>query len=388
MKAARHILLAMAALGLGGCVALNRSSIAPKPRPVAERTFDLDDFIAEHNKNAESIQSLEAKPSIGMKSKMRGGHGDGRLAMVRPKNFKLEIYSSAINRNIANIGSNDEEFWFWVQGSDDPSIYWCNYSDLESSALSVAFQPDWIIEAIGLKPITPEEADSIRVERTNDPNASALAFRPTISHGQTFQRVMIVSNYTRRIKEHHIYEGKGQQKTLLAQAIVSKYIEFDLEKSESGAFQSCHLPENVKLEWKKDQLTLDVVMRKEDVKVNRFDDSRSAAVFVEPVIPGYERVNLADMARVAPKDNRTTVRRTLPIPGVRNGVKLGRPAPATDDGVDAPHARASDRRNSPGRISSPLEDLVTAPYPVGPETETARQAAAAWAYSDTSPIGR
>ena len=31
MKAARHILLAMAALGLGGCAALNRSSLAPKP---------------------------------------------------------------------------------------------------------------------------------------------------------------------------------------------------------------------------------------------------------------------------------------------------------------------------------------------------------------------
>ena len=57
----------------------------------------------------------------------------------------------------------------------------------------------------------------------------------------------------------------------------------------------------MKLEWKKDQLTLDVVMRKEDVKVNQFDDSRSAAVFVEPVIPGYERVNLADMARAAPE---------------------------------------------------------------------------------------
>ena len=387
MKAARHVLLAMAALGLGGCVALNRGSINPKPRPVVERTFDLEAFVAEHNRNAESIQSLEAKPTIGMRSKLRSGQGDGKLAMVRPKNFKLEIYSSTINRNIANIGSNDEEFWFSIPSRDDPSIYWCKHSELESSALSIAFQPDWIIEAIGLKPITPEEADGIRVERTDDPNSSALLFPPTKSQGETYQRMMIVSNYTRRIKEHRIYEGKGQQ-TLLAQAIVSNYMEFDLEKSESGAFQSCHLPENVKLEWKKDQLALDVVLRKEDVKVNRFDSSRAAAVFVEPVIPGYERVNLADMARAAPKDNRTTVRRTLPIPGSRNGVKLGRPAPATDDGGDAPHARASDRPSSPGRISSPLEDLVTAPLPIGAEGDSSRQAAAAQANSENSLIER
>ena len=52
-----------------------------------------------------------------------------------------------------------------------------------------------------------------------------------------------------------------------------------------------------------------------DVKVNQFDSSRAADCFVEPVIPGYERVNLADMAASSRKDNRTTVRRTLPRPG-------------------------------------------------------------------------
>jgi hypothetical protein len=386
MKAARHVLLAMAALGLGGCVALNRGSLAPRPRAVSERTFDLDEFVADHNRNADSIQSLEAKPTIGMRSKLRHGQGDGRLAMVRPQSFKLEIYSSAINRNIANIGSNDEEFWFWVQGSDDPSIYWCNYNELESSALSIAFQPDWIIESIGLKPITPAEADSIRVQPTADPNASALLFPPTKSHGETFQRMMIVSNYTRRIKEHRIYDGKYDGNRILAQAIVTNYKDYDLEKTEAGAYQSCYLPESVKLEWKKDQLELNVVLQ--DVRVNQFDSSRAAAVFVEPVIPGYERVNLADMARHSPRDNRTTVRRTLPAPSTRNGVKLGRPTPATDDPAEPPHARATRSRSAETPISSPLEDLVKAPLPAGPDGITARQAAAAAAYSDDSPLGR
>ena len=33
----------------------------------------------------------------------------------------------------------------------------------ESSALPVTYQPDWIIEALGLKPIPPEEAAMIQV---------------------------------------------------------------------------------------------------------------------------------------------------------------------------------------------------------------------------------
>jgi hypothetical protein len=383
MKAARQVLLAMAALGLGGCVALNRGTIAPRARPLAERTFDLDEFIAEHNRNAESIKSLEAKPTIGVKGRLMKAQADGRLGMVRPRNFKLELQS--MGQTKANIGSNDEEFWFWVQSDDDPSIYWCNYADMESSALAVTYQPDRIIEALGLKPITPEEADGIKVERTTDPNASALVFPPTKSRGETVQRIMVVSNYTRRIKEHLLY-GSNRAQPPLARAVVSRYKDFDLEKSDSGAFRSCYLPESLKLEWKKDQLTLDVVLK--EVTINQFDESRSDKVFVEPVIRGYDRVNLADMAKAPPRDNRTTVRRTLPIPGARNGVKLGRPTPVTDDAGDAPHARAPNTRRDGGRISSPLEELVTAPLPIGAEGDSTRQASAALGNFDNSPIER
>jgi hypothetical protein len=383
MKAARHVLLAMAALGLGGCVALNRGSIAPRVRPVAERTFDLDAFIADHNRNAESIKSLEAKPTILVKGRLMKAQADGRLGMVRPRNFKLELKS--MGQTKANIGSNDEEFWFWVQSDDDRSIYTCNYADVESSALAVTYQPDWIIGSLGLQPITPEEADGIKVERTNDPNSSALVFPPTKSRGETVKRVMIVSNYTRRIKEHCIY-GSSLAQPPLARAIVSRYKDFDLEKSDSGAFQSCYLPESLKLEWKKDQLSLDVVLQ--EVTINQFDESRSDRVFVVPNIPGYERVNLADMAKAPPRDNRTTARRTLPAPPARNGVKLGRPTPATDEPGDAPHARARKTPSTGGPISSPLEELVTAPLPIGAEGDSNRRAWAALANSENSPIGR
>ncbi len=387
MKAARHVLLAMAALGLGGCVALNRAGIAPKSRPVAERTLDLDAFVADHNRNADLIESLTAKPTIGVKGKVMTAQADGRLAMVRPRNFKLEL--SSMGQTKANIGSNDEEFWFWVQSSDDPSIYWCEYSELESSALAVTYQPDWIIESLGLKPITTAEAAAIEVRTTDDPNTSALLFPPTKNRGETFRRMLIVSNYTRRIKEHRLYSGNVQTpQTMLAQAIVSSYKDFDLEKSESGAFRTCYLPESLKLDWKKDQLTLNVALK--EVMVNQFDSSRAAAIFKEPVVPGYQRVNLAEMARVAPGSKRTTVRRTLPMPGSRNGIKMGRPAPDTDDTAEAPPARAASAKararkssDSDG-LTSPLEALVKAPLPVGSE----KDAPASWTGSDISPLAR
>jgi hypothetical protein len=380
MKAARHLLLAMAALGLGGCAALNRGTFTPKPRVVGERVLDVDQFVAEHNRNAELIESLKATPTIAVRGRVIQTQADGKLGMVRPRNFKLEL--SAQGQKKADIGSNDEEFWFWVQSDTDRSIYWCKYDDLESSALAVTYQPDWIMEALGLKVITPEEADSIRVQRTDDPNLSAVIFPPRKSQGQAYQRVMIVSNYTRRVKQHRICAVDRQQ-TVLAEATISTYKDFDLEKSESGAYRTCYLPEGLKLDWKKDQLVLDVGLK--NVTVNQFDANLVSKIFVAPVIDGYKRVNLADMARAGTEDNRTTVRRTLPMPGTRNGVKLGQPTPVTDEPDQAPRARTSaTRRLAPGGISSPLEDLVGAPLPLGPESEASRWTSA----TDNSPLSR
>src|SRR5439155_25479583 len=108
------------------------------------------------------------------------------------------------------------------------------------------------------------------------------------------------------------------------------------------------------------------------------------AFFVEPVVPGYERVNLAELGRGQPNDSRTTVRRTLPPPEPRNGVKLGRPAPVTDDTtLNAPLGRAADRRPI-RKTTSQLQGLVVAQSPAAPETEATRAAGTAL---DPSPIG-
>ena len=61
-----------------------------------------------------------------------------------------------------------------------------------------------------------------------------------------------------------------------------------LGTSDAGDRRTCYLPESVKLEWKqdiqgqRDQLALDVLLQ--DVKVNQFEPSKAAALFVEPVI--------------------------------------------------------------------------------------------------------
>jgi hypothetical protein len=379
MRSMMHTWLVIATLAMSGCVALNRGSVSPSSRPLAERTLDVDKFVAEHNQNAELVQSITAKPTITVAGKVMKAHPEGWLAVVRPRNFKLMLKS--VGQKQADIGSNDEEFWFWVRG-DDKSVYWANYADLESSSLAITYQPDWIVEALGLTPISSAEAAHLKI-REPDRDTTALIFPPTKSGTETYTRMLIVSNHTRRIKEHRIYAGNLQ--TLLAQASVTSYKDFELDTSDKGVRESCYLPESVKLDWKREQLVLDVVLQ--NVKVNQFDSSRTEGLFQEPSVPGYDRVNLAELSRPKSEDNRTTARRTLPRPEPRNGVKLGKPSAVPDDAAVVPHLGSATPAQPVSRMPGDLEELVTAPSPVAPETES-MQAARAIARSEWSPIGR
>lgn len=372
MKCTRSIMLAIAAtLGASGCRAWNTGSLTPTPtRPLVDRSFDVATFVAEHNRNAELIQTLEAKMSITVRTKlMRGGGADGRLALERPRNFKLEL--SSMGNAKADIGSNDQEFWFWVQ-NDEKKIYWCNYEEVESSSLAVTYQPDWIIAALGLKPISPEEAEGIKIQKSDTQGTTALVFPPDRKGSETSTRMMIVWNHNRRVKQHRIYQGSvPTSRSLLAQAEVSRFVDFIAGTDESTDARKCYLPERVTLEWKQDQLTLDASLKKDsdgryDVKVNQFDPSRSAALFVEPTPEGYQRVNLAEMNRGQRRDSRTTVRDTIPSPPARNGRRLGRPPADSDSTTMAPRRKSPGLGSSDNDTTSPLEDLVVAPLPVGP----------------------
>ena len=378
MRVGRRIWLVIAlALGPIGCRASGTGSLSLHPRPALQPgLLDKDAFIAEHNRNAEMIESLEARPSITVSARRQHLPVDGRMALERPHNFRLEL-SSKLGR-AADLGSNDDEFWFWVSNREDPSIYWCKYSDLESSPLAVTYQPDWIIEAMGLKPISPEEAKSIQVQKGPEPGTTALVFPATRNRKENYTRVLVVSNRERRIKQLRIH-GATEPKALIAQAEPSQYKQYPARPDQSNSSaETCYLPEKLVLDWKRDQLKLDVTLL--DVTLNQFDPERGAALFVEPSLEGYKRRNLAELSRGSRQ--RTTTRQSMPPPD--NGVRLGRPAPMSDDDPVVPNlGQAAGPGPSPPRTSvpvQPLEDLVKAPLPSPPISRGAQAA-----MSDSGP---
>jgi hypothetical protein len=109
-------------------------------------------------------------------------------------------------------------------------------------------------------------------------------------------------------------------------------------------------------------------------------------MFVEPVVKGNQRVNLAELSRSPRKDSRTTVRDTLSPPPARNGLKLGRPRSIPDDTTMAPRRKQKVPAHTHESTTSPLEDVVSARSPVAPETATSQAANAVSARDDMYQI--
>jgi hypothetical protein len=373
-------------LGAAGCRTANVNSIAHnrppevKPRP----SFDLEEFVADYNKNAERIRSLEAKPAItasmGPKEDAQKGQVDGRLAVVRPRDFKLEL-SAHLKGTIADIGSNDQRFWFWMQNKKDRSVYVCDYADLGTTTLAVTYQPDWIVESMGLKPITPDEAAQIKVLPGPSPGLTSLSFPASGTGGQAYLRTMIVSDLTHRVSEFRVLSTDG--KSLLARATITKYRDIPLSApgTEEGdttiVAESCRVAESIVLEWKREQLSLVVDLK--DVKINKFAESRRAALFVEPTPSGYARVNLAELARQKEPEGTTAIRESLPAPAPNNRVRLNPPLQIRGDG-DAARTITPSRaeRSAPqGAVLLPvpnLDEVVGAPAPSAPGTPAEQNA--------------
>src|SRR5262249_4821163 len=125
-----------------------------------------------------------------------------------------------------------------------------------------------------------------------------------------------------------------------------------------------------------------------EVMLNQFDPARRAAVFVEPSPPGYTRRNLAELTGGSGDDRPTRTRHTLPPPEPSSGVKLGRPAPMSDDAAVVPKlGRATVRPKDTQPILDQAE-LVGAPAPSPPVSRAAQAAYAELSRVDSSGFSR
>jgi len=82
-----------------------------------------------------------------------------QIAVESPKNFRLIATNPVTGGNEVDFGSNSEHFWFWNRRSEEKCVYQARHDQEpgRNRRFRIPFQPDWIMETLGVVGIDPEE---------------------------------------------------------------------------------------------------------------------------------------------------------------------------------------------------------------------------------------
>jgi len=175
------------------------------------------------------------------------------IAVEQTRRFRLSARSPFGNE--ADFGSNDERFWFFMKRLDAHHVYTVAHNEMHmvQDRLQIPFEPDWLMEVLGVIPIIGAEFE-LHPDLT-DSGVLSLVSERVSPNGEPVRRVILVDKCRGHVVAHSLYDASNQ---LIAKAELSRY-EPD---STSGAM----LPHRIGLEWP--QAGLKMTMNLGGIEVN------------------------------------------------------------------------------------------------------------------------
>ena len=245
----------------------------PVPDRVLQQNASLDDIMEHVNNDRARLvgwQSTDVRISA---------HGAGiltpslsaNLSVESPRNLRMR--ASSPRGPEVDFGSNPDRFWFWTRAAEPKYILTGSHESLENLPDSpLPFPPSWLMEALGVIPISP---NGIELQRdTGNPDRVRLVSQVELQ-GQSMQRVMIVDLRLGQIVEHALYDDREQ---LVTSATLD-----DFRAHPAGVV----LPHRIDLNWP--QQKTELTMKIGTVQVN---PEMSSAVWQVPSYPKYRVVDL------------------------------------------------------------------------------------------------
>jgi hypothetical protein len=257
----------------------------PQGTPQARQLVDI------LNRNAQTFRSLE---SVGQDGVFIDAKQDGQQMNVSatlacqkpaapgtPPNFRLQ--ARVVGNTEVDIGSNSEEFWYWIKRAPDPYVFHCSYADFRAgrARTQFPFQPEWVVEALGMADYDPKQTYEVRQGQ----NTVELVQRTTSPQGQPIQKVTVFNRNPAQNRAPqvmaHILRDAGGKEICTAQIL-------QVQADRSGVV----VPRLVFLRWPQAKLEMKMDLR--DVRVNAgIDEARAARLFSRRDLAGVRGYDLA-----------------------------------------------------------------------------------------------
>lgn len=279
-------LLAMVAAfsPLAGCSSM-RDRVAASPRPKTSKGADAEQFFASWNGNVKKIDSVLCD-SVDVDGSSQGQSYPlrGKLAFQQPNRFRM-LGKFAGNSEV-DLGSNEDTVWFWIRRAEPPAVYFCNREELKNVKMALPFQPDWIVEALGVRPLNPDEYR----ETPGTPDYLLLVADAKSPAGESILKRVVVDRQTGQVEAFEIY---SHERKLLAKAQVLEYSN-DLPGQ-------VYLPRKIRILWPDADTKLTISLSRRATQVNTLSQELASSLFTfrPDEYVGARPVDLARAARQA-----------------------------------------------------------------------------------------
>jgi hypothetical protein len=248
----------------------NRGQIGRDVGQVPRETPTPEKLVKYLNDNADRVEAIQCNNlTIDCDDHGHSVSLGGLMACQKPKNFRLK--AKLLGQPGVDIGSNNEEFWYWISKADPPYVFHCSYDKLNQGniALPFPFQPEVVISALGIAHYDPTKKYELKENRNN----LELIEPATSMQGHPIQHVTVFNRMAANINEgqpqvtgHILRDSKG---TILCQANISRV----QVNRETGAV----LPLDVTLNWPSQHVKMRLSMN--DVHVVKINPEGAERLF-------------------------------------------------------------------------------------------------------------
>ncbi|QDT72476.1 hypothetical protein [Lacipirellula limnantheis] len=261
------------------CTRTMRSPFAawqPPAPQVLMTGSSLDQVIAAVNANAARIQSIQTNNASITVPGMPGiPLLGGKIAAQRPGRFHL-VAGTALTGDEVDMGSNDQQFWFWVKRNEPPALFYSRHDQFAGSAAQrmMPIEPQWLLDAIGFAEFRPGDAHT--GPRALGSGRVEIQSMMQTRTGRLTKRTVV--DATRAlVLEQHVYDQQG---TLVASAVAKTHKYYDK--------LNINLPDDVEIRIPASELSLSIAMG--TVEINTLGENPQ--LWTMPSKPGVPLVDL------------------------------------------------------------------------------------------------
>lgn len=277
-------LLTLLALG-GGCSSLRMGNLVRGPentKPPGEvpTVASLVNYL---NDNAGRVKSLRVgELDLTCTQGLQSFGLRGKMIAEKQRNFRMS--ADSFGNRVVDLGSNEQEFWYWISKAQPPYQVYCSYKDLNEGKVKhmpFPFQPDWVMESMGMGPYGPPE----RYTLEHDSDTLRLVEKSRSPQGQPVKKVIVFKRRPQQPPYPQVTDYLLIDETSNKEICSAKISEVQIDRT-TGAT----LPRRLELRWPAEKVKLG--MKFDDVAVN---PQLSEVGFRRDRLQGVQSFNLARM---------------------------------------------------------------------------------------------